>query len=70
MMIFHCLPHDDTPLPREPFFDDDGNLLSENDPQSVSSTFEESSSENSLDGHSRSSDHVDDHANVSDDVDF
>ena len=60
------LPHDETPLPREPFFDDDGNLLSEIDPQSVSSTFEESSSEDSLDGHSRSSDHVD----VSDDVDF
>lgn len=45
-------PHDDTPLPREPLFDDDGNLLSENDPECVSSTFEESSLENSLDGHS------------------
>ena len=62
-------PHDDTPVPREPLFDDDGNLLSENDPQSVSSTFEESSSENSLHGHSRSSDHNDDHADVGD-VDF
>ena len=70
MMIFHCPPHDDTPLPREPLFDDDGNLLSENDLESVSSTFENSSSENSRDGHSSSSDHVDDHVDVSDDVDF
>ena len=47
-----------TPLPREPSFDDEGNLISE-DESSAPSLPDVSSSENSLDDHSHS-DAIDD----------
>ena len=56
------IPFDSIPLPREPSFDDDGNLLSEVEQEHDSASSNASSSEDSLDEHSS-------HGSASDDSD-